>query len=381
VYRCCVFVVAVLVSAGCQRTTAESQTPAVSTGASKPLAVQTPAASGQQTPANPQAQPPAPAAGQGQPAGQPPQPGQQPPQAPVKPVPATLPEVVAKIENEAISKSDFERAIRTIEARAGRAVPVEQRDRVYRQVLDELVNIRLVAHEGKTRNIAVTDADVDGQIGKIRQQFKTEEEFKQALTQRKLSLEELKTEAKTEILVNKTLEAEILPKVAVQPADLDTYYKANPDQFKAPEQVRASHILIPINASMTDAQKLEAKTQAEGLLKRVKAGEDFAALAKQYSKDSTAQSGGDLNFFPKGQMVPAFDQVAFSLKPGEISNIVETPFGYHIIKVTERKDAHTVPLAEVSDRLSDFLKQRKQQELTSTFIQSLHGKYKIEILI
>jgi peptidyl-prolyl cis-trans isomerase C len=329
----------------------------------------------------------------GQPAGQPgaqPAPGQTPGQpgappaqaeAPVKPVPATLPDAVAKIDTETITKSDLERAIKSVEARVGRSVPPDQRDRVYRPVLDELVNIRLVAHEGKARNIAVADADVDGQIGKIRQQFKTEDEFKTALTQRSLTIDDVKSETRTELLVNKTLEAEILPKVAVAQTDLDAYYQANPDQFKAAESVRASHILIPMNASMTEAQKTEAKTQAEGILKRVRAGEDFAELAKQYSKDGSAASGGDLNYFERGKMVPAFEQAAFSLKTGEVSNVVETPFGYHIIKVTDHKDAHTVPLAEVSDRLSTFLKQRKQQELTQTFIQSLHSKYKVEILI
>jgi peptidyl-prolyl cis-trans isomerase C len=299
----------------------------------------------------------------------------------VKPVPATLPDPVAKIDTEAITKADFERAIKSVEARVGRSVPAEQRDRVYRQVLDELVNIRLVAHEGKARNIAVPDTDVDAQIGKIRANFKTEDEFKTALTQRALTLDDVKEETRTELLVNKTLEAEILPKVQVAQADLDAYYTQNPDQFKAPEQVRASHILIPVNNSMTDAQKAEAKAQAEGILKRVRAGEDFATLAKQYSKDSSAQSGGDLNYFERGKMVPAFEQAAFSLKPGDVSDVVETPFGYHIIKVTDHKDAHTVPLAEVSDRLSAFLKQRKQAELTQTFIQSLHSKYKVEILI
>jgi peptidyl-prolyl cis-trans isomerase C len=381
VYRCSVIlVVALLVSAGCQRPAAQSQTTAVSTGSNgspKPVALQTPPAAGQgQTPATP-----APAAGQ--PPAKPGAPGDPQAQAlpPVKPVPATLPETVAKIDTETITKADFERAIKSVEARVGRSVPPEQRDRVYRQVLEELVNIRLVAHEGKVRNIAVADTDVDTQIGKIRGQFKTEDEFKTALTQRALTLDDVKAETRTELLVNKTLEAEILPKVAVAQTDLDAYYAANPDQFKAPEQVRASHILIPVNSSMTEAQKTEARTQAEGILKRVKAGEDFAALAKQYSKDSSAQSGGDLNYFERGKMVPAFEQAAFSLKAGDVSSVVETPFGFHIIKVTDHKDAHTVPLAEVSDRLSEFLKQRKQQELTQTFIASLHTKYKVEILI
>jgi peptidyl-prolyl cis-trans isomerase C len=300
---------------------------------------------------------------------------------PVKPVPATLPDLVAKIDTETISKTELEHAIKAVEARVGRSVPADQRDRVYRQVLEELVNIRLIAHEGKARNITVADADVDTQIGKIRQQFKTEEEFKSALQQRSLTLEEVKTETRTEILVNKTLEAEILPKVSVAQADLDAYYQANPDQFKAPEKIRASHILIPVNSSMTDAQKAEARAQADGILKRVRAGEDFATLAKQYSKDSSAQSGGDLNYFERGRMLPPFEQAAFALKTGDVSNVVETQYGFHIIKVTDRQDARTVPLAEVSDRLSNFLKQRKQQELTQSFIQQLHSKYKIEILI
>ncbi len=347
--------------------------------------MQTPAAAGQSkppTPQTPQTPPTAPPA-----AGQPPaEPGGAQASAakaaaPGKPVPATLPELVAKIDTESISKTDLEHAIKAVEARVGRSVPPEQRDRVYRQVLDELVNIRLIAHEGKARNITVADADVDTQIGKIRQQFKTDDEFQAALQKRSLTLDEVKSETRTEILVNKTLEAEILPKVAVAQADLDAYYKANPDQFKAPEQVRASHILIPINSSMTDAQKTAARTQAEDILKRVRAGEDFAALAEQYSKDSSAQSGGDLNYFERGKMVPAFEQAAFALKAGDVSTVAETAFGSHIIKVTDHKEARTVPLTEVSDRLSDFLKQRKQQELTQSFIQQLHSKYKIEILI
>jgi peptidyl-prolyl cis-trans isomerase C len=362
---------------GCQRPAAQSQTAGVST---QPVAMQTPPA-GQakpQTPA-PAGQQPAPAPAPG--AVQPPAGPTAAAAPPVKPVPATLPDPVAKIDTEVVSKGEFERAIKTVEGRVGRQVPPEERDRVYRQVLDELVNIRLVAHEGKVRNIAVTDTDVDTQIGRLRQQFKTEAEFTTALSQRSLTLDEVKNDARMQILVNKTLEAEILPKVAVAQTDLDAYYKANPDQFKAPEQVRASHILIPINSSMTEVQKTEARATAEGILKRVKAGEDFAALAKQYSKDGSAASGGDLNYFERGKMVPAFEQAAFSLKTGDVSNVVETPFGFHIIKVTDHKEQRTVPLAEVSDRLSDFLKQRKQQELTQAFIQSLHQKYKIEILI
>ena len=118
------------------------------------------------------------------------------------------------------------------------------------------------------------------------------------------------------------------------------------------------------------------------MLKRAKAGEDFAALAKQFSKDpGSAAVGGDLNFFPKEQMVPPFDAAACALKPGEISDLVETEFGFHIIKLTDRRTGRIVPLAEVKDRLQEFLKQRRQQELVQQYLLSLKTKYRVEVLL
>jgi peptidyl-prolyl cis-trans isomerase C len=228
----------------------------------------------------------------------------------------------------------------------------------------------------------VTPQEVSERVTQIKGQFPSEAEFQKALTQRHTTLAQLETEQRRDLLNAKTIEAEVAPKVSITPQDLDTYYKANPDQFKEPETVRASHILFSIPASATAEQKAAARTEAEGVLKRAKAGEDFAALAKQYSKDpGSAAVGGDLNFFPKEQMVPPFSAAAFAMKPGEISNLVETQFGLHIIKVTDRRAGRTVPLAEVSDRLSNFLKQRRQQELMQQYLQGLKAKYRVEILI
>jgi peptidyl-prolyl cis-trans isomerase C len=300
---------------------------------------------------------------------------------PVKPVPATLPDVVARVNGEAVSKGELERAIRNVEGRAGRPVPQEQRDQVYRGVLDELLALKLVQVEGKARGITVTDPEVDGRIGELRKKFQTEEAFTEALKGKQMTLVDLKNETRTELLVNKTMEAEVAPKVSVTPQDLDAYYKQNPDQFKQAEQLRASHILFPIESSATEDFKKTTRAQADAVLKRAQSGEDFAGLAKEFSKDSSASNGGDLNYFPRGQMVPAFEQAAFALKPGQISGIVESQFGLHIIKVTDHKPERAVPLAEVSDRLSDFLRRRKQQELVQEFVASLRTKYKVEVLI
>jgi peptidyl-prolyl cis-trans isomerase C len=121
--------------------------------------------------------------------------------------------------------------------------------------------------------------------------------------------------------------------------------------------------------------------QAQAVLKEARSGADFAELAKKHSADGSAQQGGDLNFFTRGQMVPPFDQAAFSMKPGEISDIVTTQFGYHIIKVTDRRAASTVPFEQVSARIKEFLAEQQKQKKADDFIQSLKQKAKIEVLV
>jgi peptidyl-prolyl cis-trans isomerase D len=133
--------------------------------------------------------------------------------------------------------------------------------------------------------------------------------------------------------------------VKVAPADIEALYKQNQGQYQTPEQVRASHILLKIEGD----NEAQVKAKAEEVLKRAKAGEDFAALAKEFSQDeSNAGKGGDLDYFPRGAMVPEFETAAFAMKPGEISDLVKTSFGYHIIKVVDHKAATTRPIAEVT---------------------------------
>ena len=130
-----------------------------------------------------------------------------------------------------------------------------------------------------------------------------------------------------------------------------------------------------------ETAKKDARAKLEGVLKRAKGGEDFAALAQQNSQDGSAQQGGDLGFFPREKMVPEFSDVAFALKTGDISDIVTTQFGLHIIKVTDRKAAGTVPLAEVSPQVKRFLTEQKKQQLAQAFVEQVKQKAKIEVLI
>jgi len=164
-------------------------------------------------------------------------------------------------------------------------------------------------------------------------------------------------------------------------AEIRAFYDKNPDKFKQDESVRASHILFRVDENADAATKKKVMEQAQAVLKEARGGADFAELAKKHSADGSAQQGGDLNYFTHGQMVPPFDQAAFALKPGEISDIVTTQFGYHIIKVTDRKPATAVPFDQVSGRIKDFLAEQQKQQKAEAFIQSLKQKAKIEVLV
>jgi peptidyl-prolyl cis-trans isomerase C len=301
---------------------------------------------------------------------------------PVKPVPTPLPDVVARVNGEAISKDDLDRAVKELEANAGNSVPADQRDRVFRGVLDQLIGYRLLIQETKTRNTAVADTELDARITEIQKQFPSEEAFRQVLEQRDLTLQQLRDDVRDDLRVSKLLQAEIDPKISVNAEQVAAFYQQNSSQFQQGERVRASHILIGVPRNADAATKEQARAKAAEILKDVKAGKDFAALATENSQDpGSARNGGDLGYFEHGQMVGPFDQAAFALKPGEVSELVETDFGFHIIKVSEKETSHTVPLDDVRPQIQQFLENQSRQQQTRAFVDTLRAKGKVEIFI
>ena len=181
------------------------------------------------------------------------------------------------------------------------------------------------------------------------------------------------------LAVSKVIDAEVTSKLSVADADVSAFYEKNPDQFKEGEAVHASHILFAAPQTATPADKQKARAKADAALKAIRAGGDFAAIARAQSQDpGSAKNGGDLGFFPKGQMDPAFEAAAFSLKPGTVSGVVETSFGFHIIKVVERRAARTMPLAEVAGQIEQYLTQQQRETMLNAFIEQAKAKAKIE---
>jgi peptidyl-prolyl cis-trans isomerase C len=168
--------------------------------------------------------------------------------------------------------------------------------------------------------------------------------------------------------------------ITVSDADIKQYYDANKDKFKVPEQVRARHILIKVSAKATDEDKKKAKEKISELRQRAEKGEDFAKLASEYSDDpGTKKRGGDTDYFARGKMIKPFENAAFSLKPGTISDIVETKFGYHIIKVEDHKESRTMGLEEARESIRDNLKNELASSKTNQFILNANEKAGMEI--
>ena len=302
--------------------------------------------------------------------------------APVKPVPDQLPDVVARVNGQNITKADLEKAIRSIENREGAPVPTAQRDRVFRGVLDELIAYRLLIQESENRKVAVSEADINARISAIRKQFPSEDAFKSTLAQQKVTLEQVRTDTKQALSVERLVNAEIEPRIAVKAEDVAEFYQQNPQEFRVPEQVRASHILIRVPQGADATAKAAALARAQEVLKSARAGKDFAALAKEHSQDpGSAAAGGDLGVFPQGQMVQPFNDVAFKLAPGSISDVVETEFGYHIIKVVQKEPSRVRTLDETRPRIEQHLQNVNRQRETQVFVRNLRSKGKVEIFI
>lgn len=251
-------------------------------------------------------------------------------------------------------------------------------ERMARQMAIEM----LLDQEAKKAGIEITEEQL---VAEITTQLaaatppQTLEEFKQKIEAQGGDFATMKAHLAEQMKYLKLLEAADPNSLTVTEADAQKYYDENPDEFKVPEQVRASHILISTEATDPNADpnqvKAQAREKAEKLLKQVKEGADFATVAKENSADHySAAQGGDLGTFGRDQMVKPFEETAFSLKVGEISDLVETQYGYHIIKVTEHHDPNTVTFAEAKDKLMAKLKMDKTGDAFGNYIQSLQKK-------
>jgi peptidyl-prolyl cis-trans isomerase C len=371
----------------CSRGSAGEQT----AGAGKPATAPSPAtAAGSPAAAPAGAQPAAPAAGKptptaaapgtpaaGAPGAPPAGPGTPPAPAAQPLAPEKLPPVVAKVNGQEIKKDELVKSVQQMQGRMAEMGRGEVADAAfYRHVLDRMIGQRLLEQEAKTAGVTATDDEVKGQIDKLKHQFKSEEDFKKELAREGMSEAQLMDEARKGFTLQKFIETRIASQVKVSDEQVQAFYNQNKDKLQQPARVHLRHVLIKVDPKAAAEEKKKAKDKADAILARVKAGEDFGKLAREGSDDpGSKDNGGDLSWVSKGQTVPPFEKAAFALqKPNDISPVVESQFGYHVIQLVEKKDAGLVPLAEVKDNIASFLKNKEIQQKLEDHVKELRDK-------
>lgn len=262
--------------------------------------------------------------------------------------------------------------------RMGQTVSPEQMGELKKKVLDSMINRELLLQECNRLGIKANDDEIDQQIAAIKSKVPSEADFTNMLTTLNVTEADFRAEVGRDLTVKKFIMQEIAPKATVTPDESKAFYDAHPELFKMPERVHASHILVKVEPNATQDDKDKALKKMKDIQKRIKKGEDFATVAKEVSDCPSKANGGDLGFFPRGKMDPKFEEAAFALKPGEVSDIVETQFGYHLIKLAEKKEAGAETYETVKDVLEKRMKQDKIGQLVSQYIDQLKAKAKIE---
>lgn len=249
-----------------------------------------------------------------------------------------------------------------------------QQDQVIQASMQRVVDSKLLAQEARRQKMQANDERVKVTMAQVEQQAGSRAKLDEALSQLGITYALLEDSVIEADLVQVFIETTIDPQVSVTAEDVETYYNENPQMFQQPEQVHARHILMKTGAEATSDAKAAALAKAAAARKRAVAGEDFAALATEMSEGPSAPQGGDLGFFGRQQMVAPFADAAFALEVGQISEVVETQFGYHVIKVEEKKPASTMSLDEVRQPLEQMLRQNQGGQATNSVLEQLAAK-------
>ncbi len=243
--------------------------------------------------------------------------------------------------------------------RQGKEIPPAEIDNAKIELLEKLINVELLYQDSQKKGITVENKTVTDQLAKLKQRFPNEDGFAKALSTMNLTEDGLKSQIARDLAIKQLVDTQIAQKISITEKESKTFYDTNPQFFQKPEQIKARHILIKLDPKADMIQKVQAQEKLKKVQEELKAGKDFAELAKTFSEGPSNVKGGDLGYFSRGQMVKPFEEAAFSLKVGEVSDVVETRFGYHIIKVYDKKPKGTMPYTEVKEKINRHLKQKK----------------------
>jgi len=288
--------------------------------------------------------------------------------------PAPEKDLVAVVNGDAISTNQVNREMSGYQQRlirSGQAITQERLAGLRERVVESLIDRSLLYQESIKEGIDVSEEEVEEKWGMIRQRFTSEEAYQLALKRMQINEEEVRDEIRRGQAVQKLIDKLFGETSKISDEDARAFYDSHKDAFVRPEQVRVRHILLQPDSKGGEEAKTEAKETLQKIRKEAMAGKDFAELAQDHSKCPSAERGGDLGFFPRGKMAKPFEDAAFALKPGEISGVVKTQFGYHLIKQEERSPEGLIPFDDVKDTVSDYLGKEAVKEAVRSHVKQL----------
>ena len=290
--------------------------------------------------------------------------------------------MVASINGTVITSREVEREVDNfVMQRQGRFSPEQlqqMRPSLREQALETLINRLLLLQEASRKKIQPDVNKIDAEINMIAGRFDSPDMFQKQLTIAGITEKDLRDQIEQKAIIDILLKDIIAGVGVVTDAEINGFYKDNPENFKVPEQVHPSHILLKVSPDDSPEVKEQKRLEIISLKDRIEKGAAFDQLARDHSECPSKEQGGDMGFFTRGKMVKPFEEAAFNLKVGDVSEIVETQFGFHLIKLVERKQAKTMLLAEVRDKISEHLKNQKEGQVVSSYLEELRKGAKIE---
>jgi len=283
---------------------------------------------------------------------------------------------VATVNGSVISRQAYDREItqtRKQILRKGRQVSESELLAIENTILKDMIDRELLYQESRKARILVKTAEVEKEFVAMRNHYPDEAAFAGVLREMDYTEESFRQQIEKSMARQRLIDRNILPDVSIGENEAKAFYEKHIEYCTKPEKVRARHILIQIHATDGDIQQAKALKKIRMIQQKIASGEDFAALAKTYSECPSAKDGGDLGYFARGQMVKPFEDAAFSLNPGQVSPIVKSEFGYHIIKVIGKVPASVYPFNDIKDQLIEALQRQQVQKDIKRYLERMRA--------
>jgi len=289
---------------------------------------------------------------------------------------------IALVNGISITVKDFKWAYDSEEQRLvsmGELMGEKEMLDLKRVVFERLINREILYQESRKQNIEISQARIDDEFERVRASMVSEIDLETIKKELDLNEKDIKSEFRRVFAIDELMKKALVTDDIITEDQMKAFYEKNKDKFIIPGKPQVSHILILVGTDFTPDQKAEARKKIEAVKQELAGGKDFASLARTCSEGPSSSKGGDIGYIKKGQTVKEFETVAYALKAGEISDIVETQYGYHLIKVTDKMPDTIFDYEDIKEYLQSFITQERRQQSELDYISKLKKNAKIEI--